>query len=40
MYLCDGNRLLFHDLVDACPVALVHLVKLVDAADSLQVESG
>ena len=32
--LGDGDRLLLHDLVDGRAVGLVHLVELVDAADS------
>mmetsp|Transcript_9781 Transcript_9781/g.34429 ORF Transcript_9781/g.34429 Transcript_9781/m.34429 type:complete len:583 (-) Transcript_9781:609-2357(-) len=36
--LCDGNRLLLHGLVDGRPVLLVHLVKLVDAAEAVVCE--
>ena len=32
--LGDGDGLLLHDLVDGGAVGLVHLVELVDAADS------
>ena len=33
--LGDGDALLFHGLVDACSVLVVHLVKLVDKTDTL-----
>mmetsp|Transcript_3534 Transcript_3534/g.5879 ORF Transcript_3534/g.5879 Transcript_3534/m.5879 type:complete len:391 (+) Transcript_3534:371-1543(+) len=33
--LGDGHRLLLHDLVDGCPVAFLHLVKLIDAANAV-----
>ena len=35
-YLGNGDGLLLHDLVDGCPVTLVHLVEFINAADSLQ----
>lgn len=33
-YLCNGNGLLLHHLVDGCAVSISHLVKLIDAADA------
>lgn len=32
--LGDGDCLLLHNLVDGCPVELIHFVELVNAADS------
>lgn len=33
--LGDGDSLLFHDLVNCCPVRLVHLVELIDTTDTV-----
>ena len=35
--LCDGNCLLFHNLMDGCPVILVHFIKFINTANTLNI---